>query len=65
MENNMILTVIDIKAILKIGNDKAYKLFHQRSFPSFSIGGKHYIKRDDFEQWLENIKKLPDRNYKL
>ena len=59
------LTVADVKKHLHIGNDKAYALFKQKSFPSFQFDGKYLVKRDDFEKWLSNIQKLPDKNYKL
>ena len=65
MDNTLTLTVADVKMHLHIGNDKAYALFKQKSFPSFKFDGKYLVRRDEFEKWLNNIQKLPDRNYKL
>jgi len=63
--DTLTLTVADVKKLLHIGNDKAYALFKQKSFPSFQFDGKYLVLKTDFEKWLENIKKLPDKNYKL
>jgi hypothetical protein len=60
-----VLTVADIQKELHIGKDKAYRLFKQKSFPSFQFDGRYLVTRKDFEHWLEKIKKLPDKNYRL
>ena len=65
MDNTLTLTVADVKQHLHIGNKKAYALFKQKSFPSFKLDGRHLVRRDEFEKWLNNIQKLPDRNYKF
>lgn len=63
MENKILLTVKDVQKELQIGNAKAYALFNQKSFPSIKIGNTHYIKRDRFEEWLDDISKLPNSTY--
>lgn len=60
-----VYTVADIQKILHIGKDKAYRLFKQKSFPSFQFDGRYLVTRKDFELWLEKIQKLPDKNYRL
>ena len=60
-----LLTVKDVKNCLGIGNDKAYSLFKQKSFPGIRINGRYLVKRDKFEAWLDDISKLPDRCYKI
>ena len=65
MDDALTLTVEDVKRHLHIGNDKVYTLFRQKSFPSFKVDGKYLVRRDEFEKWLDNIQKLPDRNYKF
>ena len=60
-----IMTVADVNKILHIGNDKAYALFKQKSFPSVRIDGKFLVKQDLFEKWLDDIRKLPDKTYRI
>ena len=62
---NYIMTVADVQKALHIGKDKAYRLFKQKSFPSFQLDGKYMVRVSDFEVWLGKIQKLPDKNYRL
>lgn len=62
---SMTMTVADVQRELHIGKDKAYRLFKQKSFPSFQFDGRYLIATKDFEAWMERIKKLPGRNYLL
>lgn len=61
------LTITDLKELLHIGNDKAYKLVQTRGFPSIRIGerGQWLIQEDKLEQWLEKVQKLPDKGASL
>ncbi len=63
MERPRILTVEDVKVLLKIGNDKAYKLFRQKDFPSFKLEGTNYIMEDKFYDWLGNLHNEPKKQY--
>ena len=63
MERPQILTVKDVKEILKIGNDKAYKLFRQKDFPSFKIEETNYIMEDKFYEWLGGLHREPKKQY--
>lgn len=60
-----VMSVADVQKALHIGKDKAYRLFKQKSFPSFRFDGKYMVRTSDFEAWLGKIQKLPDRNYRL
>ena len=60
-----VMSVADVQKALHIGKDKAYRLFKQKSFPSFQFDGKYMVRVTDFEAWLGKIQKLPDRNYRL
>ncbi len=62
---NYVMTVADVQKALHIGKDKAYRLFKQKSFPSFQFDGKYMVRVADFEAWLGKIQKLPDKNYRL
>lgn len=64
MEHN-IMTVADVQKELHIGKDKAYRLFKEKSFPSFQFDGRYLITRKEFERWLDSIQKLPKKNYVL
>lgn len=64
MEHN-IMTVADVQKELHIGKDKAYRLFKEKSFPSFQFDGRYLITRKEFERWVDNIQKLPKKNYVL
>lgn len=57
------LTVDDVKNCLGIGNDKAYALFKQKSFPSIRINRKHLIEKNKFMNWLDTVSKLPNKTY--
>jgi hypothetical protein len=65
MQGKIVLSVADVQHALGIGKNKAYLLFKQPSFPSFKIDGRYMVSAKDFEIWMERIKKLPGKNYKL
>lgn len=60
-----VMSVAAVQKALHIGKDKAYRLFKQKSFPSFQFDGKYMVRVSDFELWLGKIQKLPDKNYRL
>ena len=63
MDRPAILTVDDVKQLLHLGNDKAYKLFRQDDFPSFKIEGTNYIMEDKFYEWLGQLHQQPRKQY--
>lgn len=50
----LVLTPMDIAAILGISRNKAYEVLHSEGFPSFQIGNHYRIHRDKFLVWLDN-----------
>ena len=50
-----ILTVKDIRQILKIGTNAAYNLIHSKAFPVIKIGQNYRIPAEPFYTWLESI----------
>ena len=60
-----VYTVAEVQKILHIGKDKAYRLFKQKSFPSFQFDGRDLVRVKDFDTWLGKIQKMPERNYVL
>ena len=49
-----ILTVKEIKEILKIGTNAAYNFIHSKAFPVIKIGQCYRISAASFYTWLEN-----------
>ena len=55
MEETLVMTVADVQRELKIGKNKTYLLFKQRSFPSFRLDGTWLVTRKDFLAWLDRL----------
>lgn len=51
----LVLTPMEVAAILGISRNKAYEVLHSDGFPSFRIGNHYRIHRDRFIQWLDKI----------
>lgn len=51
----LVLTPMDIAAILGISRNKAYEVLHSKGFPSFQIGNHYRIHRDKFLTWLDTV----------
>lgn len=50
----MVLTPMDIAAILGISRNKAYEYIHTPGFPAFKVGEKLYrISKKKFLAWLD------------
>lgn len=49
-----ILTVDEVRQILKIGANSAYNLIHSGSFPVIKIGQTYRIPAEPFYAWMEN-----------
>lgn len=49
----MLLTVKELKELLKVGRDTAYALMHSSGFPSIKIGGRYYVSKEALDKWLE------------
>ena len=60
------LTVEDLKKILHIGNDKAYKLCGMRGFPAFRIGeGQWLIDPNGLQEWVGKLQKTNTKTVSL
>jgi len=46
-----IITITELKERYKIGNDKAYALVKERSFPAFKLGRRWNIIESELEKW--------------
>ena len=46
-----IISIKELKKRYKIGNDKAYALVKERSFPAFKAGRRWNIIESDLEKW--------------
>lgn len=49
----LVMTPMDVAAVLKISRNTAYELVHRDSFPSLKIGKQYRIPRDKFINWLD------------
>lgn len=49
-------TVKDISLILGIGNNTAYSLMNNSKFPSYKIGNRFYIRKEDFNEWFSKVR---------
>lgn len=47
-----LMTVKELQNYLHIGKDKAYELVKDKSFPSLRIGGRYYVLKSEFAEWL-------------
>ena len=54
----MLLTVMDVKNILRIGKNSAYELINQKSFPILRISERKIrIPKDEFVKWIKTNSK--------
>lgn len=53
-QDQEILTVDEVRQILKIGANSAYNLIHSGSFPVIKIGQTYRIPAEPFYAWMEN-----------
>ncbi len=47
------LTVKDVQSILKIGRNKAYKIFAQNDFPKIQFGRIYVVPECEFEKYIK------------
>ena len=47
-----VYTVEEIRQMLGIGKNEAYRLTHQKQFPSIRIGNRIVIPKEAFHLWL-------------
>ncbi len=50
----IVLNVHDLQNTLRISKGRAYEITRRRDFPSFKIGKKILVTRDNFVQWLNS-----------
>lgn len=53
-----VLTIEDVKNILKLSDKQAKALIHTEGFPSKKIGREYRVLEDDLNAWLKQIKKV-------
>lgn len=49
----LVLTPMDIAAVLGISRNTAYELIHSEDFPIFRVGKQYRVSRKRFLTWLE------------
>lgn len=55
--NVVILTVQDVKKLLKIGRNKTYEIFAREDFPAILLGRKYVVEQEAFKNWLQKRRK--------
>lgn len=55
----IVLNVEDVESVLGIARSSSYNLFRSEEFPSFRVGKRFLVKRDDFLDWMN--KKVDER----
>ena len=50
----LVLTPMDIAAVLGISRNTAYELLHSTSFPDFRVGKQFRVTRERFLIWLDS-----------
>ena len=50
----VVLTVEEMRAVLGIGESKAYRLMAEPGFPKVKIGNMYKVYRDGLRRYLEN-----------
>ena len=48
-----LMTVADIHEAYGLGRTKTYERLRSGEIPSFTIDGRRYVRRSEFEAWLE------------
>ena len=50
----LVLTPIDIAAVLGISRNTAYEVIHSKGFPAFRVGKQYRVSRERFPTWLDS-----------
>ncbi len=50
---SMVLTPLDIAAVLGISRNTAYELVHSKDFPAFRVGKQYRVSKTRFLVWLD------------
>ena len=50
----LVLTPIDIAAVLGISRNTVYEVIHSKGFPAFRVGKQYRVSRERFLTWLDS-----------
>ena len=50
----LVLTPMDIAAVLRISRNTAYEVIHSEGFPAFRVGKQYRVSRERFLTWLDS-----------
>ena len=50
----LVLTAMDIAAVLGISRNTAYEVIHSEGFPAFRVGKQYRVSRERFLTWLDS-----------
>ncbi|MBR5704460.1 MAG: helix-turn-helix domain-containing protein [Deltaproteobacteria bacterium] len=59
----LMLTVMDVAAVLGISRTGAYELVQQKDFPSLRIGARIIVPKEQFFRWIQTAtgQNMPER----
>lgn len=52
-EHREMLTIKEVKAVMKIGTNAAYNLIHSKAFPVIKVGHSYRIPKESFYAWID------------
>ena len=50
----LVLTPMDVAAVLGISRNTAYEVIHSKGFPAFRVGKQYRVSRERFLTWLDS-----------
>lgn len=50
----LVLTPMDIAAVLGISRNTVYEVIHSKGFPAFRVGKQYRVSRERFLTWLDS-----------
>lgn len=59
MQNNEVLKLKDVAALLKVGEKTIYSMAQSGELPAFKVLGQWRFSRKDIDAWIEQQKQIP------
>ncbi|MBU1195219.1 MAG: helix-turn-helix domain-containing protein [Proteobacteria bacterium] len=56
MQNDEVLKIKDVAALLKIGEKTVYSMTQSRELPGFKVRGQWRFSKKDIDRWIEKQK---------
>lgn len=53
-KEKILLTPVQAQKILGVGRNRIYELLETKGFPSFKIGERYYVNREQLQEWANS-----------